>query len=78
MAKYGINKSVGLKVVGMLDIRMEEERVYVEIEGQTYSLALLLEEYDGQDIELKTSKDATLDGLEAVEDSDVEDDGEYE
>lgn len=78
MAKYGINKSVGLKVVGMLDIRMEEERVYVEIEGQTYSLALLLEEYDGQDIEIKTSKDATLDGLGAVEDSDVEDDGEYE
>lgn len=72
MAKYGISKNVGLKAVGMLDIRMEEERVYVEIEGKTYSLALLLEEYDGQDVEIKTGKDILPDNLE-VEDEDAED-----
>lgn len=72
MAKYGISENVGLKAVGMLDIRMEEERVYVEIEGKTYSLALLLEEYDGQDVEIKTGKDILPDNLE-VEDEDAED-----
>jgi hypothetical protein len=64
MAKYGIIKSMGLKISGMLDIRMEEERVYIEIEGKTYSLALLLEEYDGQDIEIKTGMELLPEGLE--------------
>lgn len=64
MAKYGIVKSMGLKISGMLDIRMEEERVYIEIEGKTYSLALLLEEYDGQDIEIKTEMELLPEGLE--------------
>ncbi|WP_418583412.1 hypothetical protein [Holdemanella porci] len=64
MAKYGIIKSMGLKISGMLDIRMEEERVYIEIEGKTYSLALLLEEYDGQDIEIKTEMELLPEGLE--------------
>lgn len=72
MAKYGITKNMGLKISGMLDIRMEEERVYIEIEGQTYSLALLLEEYDGQDVEIKTSKDILPDGLEAEDEKDEE------
>ena len=68
MAKYGITKSVGLKIVGMLDIRMEEERAYVEINGQTHSLALLLEEYDGQDVTITTGMDVMPEGLVPEED----------
>lgn len=65
MAKYGINRSIGLKVVGILDIRSEEERAYVEVDGETYSLAHLLEEYDGQDIEFKTVMEMLPEGLES-------------
>lgn len=63
MAKYGISKNVGLKICGMLDIRMDEGRVYVDVEEQTFSLAQLLEEYDGQDVVITTGKEILPDGL---------------
>lgn len=71
MAKYGINRSLGLKAVGILDVRSDEDRAYVEVEGETYSLASLLEEYDGQDVEIKTSKEILPDDI-APEENDEE------
>jgi len=67
MAKHGINKNIDLKVVGILDIRQDGEKIYIEIEDETYALTELLSGYDGEDITISTSKqvkdsDDSLDG----------------
>lgn len=56
MAKHGINKNVDLKIVGILDIRQDGEKIYIEIEDETYALTELLSGYDGEDVSISTSK----------------------
>lgn len=56
MAKYGINKDINLKIIGILDIRKDNERLYVEIDGETYPLTEILEDYDGEVVSISTSK----------------------
>lgn len=63
MAKFGITKSNGIKIVGFLDIRQDENLIYVEIDGRTFDLLQLISDYDGEVISISCSKQSLPDCL---------------
>lgn len=46
--KYGVFDKQGRKIVGVLGI--EDDRVFVEVNGRSFPLAELVRDYDGSDI----------------------------
>lgn len=46
--KYGVFDKQGRKIVGVLGI--EDDKVFVEVNGRSFPLAELVRDYDGSDI----------------------------
>jgi len=46
--KYGVFDKQGRKIVGVLGV--EDDKVFVEVNGRSFPLAELVKDYDGSDI----------------------------
>lgn len=46
--KYGVFDKQGRKIVGVLEV--EDDKVFVEVNGRSFPLAELVKDYDGSDI----------------------------